>query len=159
MKDLTLTINGKEYKVTIEKFGSEEAVLVVDDQKYTVGLKDLGIEKAPDNAYSGSGDVGQTTTSKKAPKAAAASSSDVSSSVDVGGGVDTGDSIKAPLPGLIMDIKVKVGDTITSGQNVMIMEAMKMENHIPATVGGVIKSLEVKVGDSVAEGQVLLVLE
>ncbi len=158
MKDMKLTINGKDYKVKIENFGSEEAIISVDGEKYTVGLKDLGIEKAPDIALQAQGTVPVSTGGTKAPRMASAPVS-TGAAPKAATAASSGNVITAPLPGLIMDIKVKEGDTITSGQNVMIMEAMKMENHIPATMGGVIQSIDVKVGDSVSEGQVLLTLE
>jgi biotin carboxyl carrier protein len=65
-------------------------------------------------------------------------------------------SIKAPMPGLIIDLKIKAGDTVRQGDPLLILEAMKMENIIKSPVDGVIKHLKVKKGDNVEKGQVLI---
>jgi biotin carboxyl carrier protein len=65
-------------------------------------------------------------------------------------------SIKAPMPGLIIDLKIKVGDTVKSGDALLILEAMKMENILKSPGEGVVKNVKVKKGDSVEKGQVLI---
>ena len=65
-------------------------------------------------------------------------------------------NIKAPMPGLINDLKVKVGDTVNPGDALLILEAMKMENVLKAPGAGTIKAIKVKKGDSVEKGQVLI---
>ncbi|MBI3218915.1 MAG: biotin/lipoyl-binding protein [Bacteroidetes bacterium] len=64
--------------------------------------------------------------------------------------------VKAPMPGLIIDLKVKVGDSVTTGDVLLILEAMKMENILKATGDGIVKEVKVKKGDSVEKGQVLI---
>ncbi len=72
---------------------------------------------------------------------------------------DTGSvSIEAPMPGSILDVKVKAGDTVEAGSTLIILEAMKMENDIVAPSTGTIISVNVSKGDSVDAGQVLLTL-
>lgn len=80
-----------------------------------------------------------------APKAAA----------PVSGGVQ----VKAPMPGTILDVKVKVGDAVKNGQAVCVLEAMKMENEIPAPKDGKVAQVLVTKGASVETGNVLVVLE
>ncbi len=65
-------------------------------------------------------------------------------------------NIKAPMPGLIIDLKIKAGDTVNAGDALLILEAMKMENILKSPGGGVVKSVKVKKGDSVEKGQVLI---
>jgi biotin carboxyl carrier protein len=65
-------------------------------------------------------------------------------------------SVKAPMPGMIIDLKVKTGDEVKQGDPLLILEAMKMENIIKAAGNGTVKSLKVKKGDSVEKGQVLI---
>jgi pyruvate carboxylase subunit B len=71
----------------------------------------------------------------------------------------TGKTVEAPLPGRIIDINVKVGDTVAAGQQVAVLEAMKMENAIPTNYGGVVKQILVAVGDTVPAGGVIIEVE
>lgn len=82
---------------------------------------------------------------KAAPKAKPAT---VSGAV---GGV----RIEAPMPGTVMDVKLKVGDPVKNGTPIVIIEAMKMENEIPATCEGTIASINVSKGDSVNTGTLI----
>ena len=68
-------------------------------------------------------------------------------------------SVKAPLPGVIIDIKVNVGDTVSPNDVVAILEAMKMENNINAGKSGVVKAICVNKGDSVLEGNDIIIIE
>lgn len=65
-------------------------------------------------------------------------------------------SIKAPLPGNIIKINVKEGDTVKAGDTIMVMEAMKMENNIQADSEGTIATIKVAVGDAVMQDDVLV---
>ena len=67
--------------------------------------------------------------------------------------------ILAPMPGTIINILVNEGDEVLEYQEVIILEAMKMENAIPSPEAGKIKEIKVKVDDKVATNQVLMVLE
>ncbi|MBK0401385.1 biotin/lipoyl-binding protein [Adhaeribacter sp. BT258] len=64
--------------------------------------------------------------------------------------------IKAPMPGLVLDIKVKIGDEVKKGDQILILEAMKMENILKSPGDGVVKAIKVNVKDNVEKGQVLL---
>ena len=65
-------------------------------------------------------------------------------------------TVKAPMPGLIIDLRVKAGDTVKAGDPLLILEAMKMENIIKAAGEDTVKTVKVKKGDSVEKGQVLI---
>jgi biotin carboxyl carrier protein len=67
--------------------------------------------------------------------------------------------IKAPMPGLVIDITVKVGDEIKKGETLMILEAMKMENALKAPNDVVIKEIKVEQGKSVEKNQLLITFE
>lgn len=69
-----------------------------------------------------------------------------------------GQSVDAPMPGKILDIKVKAGDAVSFGQCVVVMEAMKMETEIVAPAAGTVASVNVSVGDAVDTGAVLVTL-
>ena len=64
--------------------------------------------------------------------------------------------VTAPLPGTVLKINVSVGDVVSEGQNVLIMEAMKMENQVQTTKGGEVTSIKVNNGDSVLQDDVLI---
>lgn len=66
---------------------------------------------------------------------------------------------KAPMPGMVIKIKKNVGDIVSQGESIMILEAMKMENDLRAQVSGKIKSISVKEGMAVEKGNVLFTLE
>ena len=69
-----------------------------------------------------------------------------------------GQAVKAPLPGTITDIRVQVGQQVSAGDIVLVLEAMKMQNNIEAETSGKITAIMVKQGDSVMEGTVLLTI-
>ncbi|MGD9212733.1 MAG: pyruvate carboxylase subunit B [Desulfobacteraceae bacterium] len=69
-----------------------------------------------------------------------------------------GTPLNAPMPGMIVKFEKKVGDTVSQGETVVILEAMKMENALPAPVGGTIQSINYDSGDSVAKNDVLCVI-
>ncbi|MCK4979228.1 MAG: biotin/lipoyl-binding protein [Candidatus Delongbacteria bacterium] len=146
MKEIKLDINGKEYTVKIEEFGSKEATLEVNGKKYIVGLKDLGKELNLGSVLEVLTPLATSDPITSAPKTNVAST---------GGSGE----VLSPLPGLILNVIVSVGDTVKNGQNIMVMEAMKMENDVQATKDGVIKTINVKNGDNISEGDVLAIIE
>lgn len=75
------------------------------------------------------------------------------------GGAQGSVKVNAPMPGNILDVKVNVGDSVTSGQVLVILEAMKMENDIVAPANGKITSINVKKGDSVNSNDLIITME
>lgn len=71
----------------------------------------------------------------------------------------SGGDITAPLPGVVLDIKVRVGEAVPAGQILLILEAMKMENEIVAPRAGTVRAIAVHKGQAVTAGEVLVVLE
>jgi len=65
-------------------------------------------------------------------------------------------SIKAPMPGLIIDLKVKEGDTVQPNDPLIVLEAMKMENIIKSPGAGTVKTVKIKKGESVEKNQILI---
>ena len=113
----------------------------VDGVMHEVEVYDDGIvsSNVPNNQNSASPVSAPKVENTSAPKKAAGSG-----------------SIVAPLQGTVLDIKVSVGQSINSGDVVAIVEAMKMENDIPATVSGVVKSIVAGKGTKVAAGDVII---
>ena len=75
------------------------------------------------------------------------------------GGVKKLKEIKAPMPGLVLDVHVKVGDQVKEGDIIIILEAMKMENVIKATGEAVVKSIKVKKSDTIDKGEIMVTFE
>ena len=67
-------------------------------------------------------------------------------------------TVEAPMPGNILDVKVKTGDSVTKGATLVILEAMKMENEIVSPCDGTIASVNVSKGESVDAGKILITL-
>ena len=68
-------------------------------------------------------------------------------------------SVKAPLPGTVLEVMVSVGDKVAAYDPVLMLEAMKMENEIASEDDGTVKEILVKKGDVVQPGQDLIILE
>lgn len=75
------------------------------------------------------------------------------------GGIQVMKNVKAPMPGLILEILAKPGQAVEKGDQLLILEAMKMENVLKAEGEGVIKSIEVQKGNAVEKGQILIEME
>ncbi len=143
MKEFTYKINGNEYKVTIGEIQENIAQVEVNGTAYEVELPEAPKPEP----------VKPVVRPAAAPAAApAASAAPARPSAGKGG-------VKSPLPGVILDVKVNVGDTVKKGDLVVILEAMKMENSINADRDGKIAAVNVRVGDSVLEGTDLVVIE
>jgi len=77
-----------------------------------------------------------------------------------GAGAPAGEiAIKAPMPGLVREVSVNVGDAVKARQGIVILEAMKMENEIRAPRDGIVKEIRVKAGDKVEQGQALVIVK
>ena len=68
-------------------------------------------------------------------------------------------TVTVPMPGLVIEIEVKVGDTVSAGQGLIVVEAMKMQNEIKAPKGGIVKQILVKKGQSVNSREKLMVIQ
>jgi len=73
--------------------------------------------------------------------------------------VGKGKAVTAPMPGIVVSLKVKVGDSVSRGQPLCILEAMKMENEITAPKAGIVKEIYVSRGSSVGRGQPMILIE
>ena len=123
------TLNGKKYEVEIERVDEYRPL----DRGAQVSAPAPILAAAP------------------APKAAPAPAPAAAPSAG-------GQTVEAPMPGKILDIKVKVGDAVSYGQCVIVMEAMKMETEIVAPAAGTVAAINVSTGDSVETGAVLVTL-
>ena len=143
MKEYKYTINGNKYDVAINEVKDTTAKVTVNGEEYTIEWE-KPVEENPV--------VKVQPVAAKPAAAPAAKPAASTAAVD-------GHAIKTPLPGVIIDVKVNVGDTVAKGQTVVVLEAMKMENNINADRDGKVTAIQVTKGDTVADGAVLVVLE
>lgn len=128
MKRFSVTVNGKAYDVAVEEI---------------TGAAPAPVAAAP-------APVAAAPAPAPAPAAAP-----TPAATPVAG---AGEKVQAPMPGTILDIKVAVGDTVSRGQTVVILEAIKMENDIVASCDGKITSILVSKGDTVNSDDVLVTI-
>lgn len=149
MKKYKFIINGNKYSVDIDKIEDNKAQIEVNGTPYSVEMEMSEMEnmpKAPKTVVK--------IAAPAAPKAAAATATVATApTANSGGSV-----IKSPLPGTILDVFVREGDTVKAGQHLLLLEAMKMENNIDADKEGVVKSIKVNRGNSVMEGDPLIII-
>lgn len=150
MSKYKVRIDGQEFTVEIGNMSDRLLNVTVNDNQYSLDIQRL-TSILPDNS-GGSVKPDQAQAPRPAP-ASAPQSAAVSSPGN------NAKSIKAPMPGAILQLYVSPGDMINAGQKVALLEAMKMENDIFANTSGKIQEVKVKVGDSVQTNQVLMVLE
>jgi glutaconyl-CoA/methylmalonyl-CoA decarboxylase subunit gamma len=145
MKKFKFKINGNQYNAEVLSIEDNIAEIEINGTKYSVEVdKDMQPVKTPKLVRSIS--VPSTDTHPSVAKTS-------SPSAPKGGG-----TIKSPLPGVILELFVKVGDVVKIGQRLLVLEAMKMENNIEADKAGKIVSIAKNKGDSVMEGDVLIVI-
>lgn len=140
MKTYRFKINGNGYEVAINSVEGQTASVTVNGTPYTVEL-----EEAPTAPV-------QVVPVQAAPVQAAAVQSAPAQPAASAPASGAGKAVTSPLPGVIIAIKVNVGDVVKAGQEVAVLEAMKMENSIEATHDGTVTAINVSKGDSVLEG-------
>jgi biotin carboxyl carrier protein len=145
MKEYRFKINGKEYNVSVGEAGAQSLAVNVNGADYQVEISSsasLGgthpsvAEKKADAPSGVSAPASAVSTAPVASQAASGAATQVAS----------------PLPGVIVEVSVKEGQAVKAGQKVAVLEAMKMENEIPATKDGIVSEIHVNKGDSVLEG-------
>ena len=124
-----VSVNGKTYQVGIENYAEIVAEKGFQARKTVAAAPQVAVSSIPPGTM---------------PNAASRTSTP-------GGG-----AVVAPIPGLILKILVKVGDAVTAGQVVAIMEAMKMENNISSNTSGTVTAVRVDEGSQVTTGDVIV---
>ena len=148
MKIFNYKINGSPYRVVVQNSDQESVELEVNGTPYTVELEQK--KKKPISSIQRQAPVASSGTSESVAKP-----TPTATRTPVAAGSIV---INAPLPGVVLDIKVKVGDAVKKGQTILVLEAMKMENNIQATTDGTVSKVSVEKGASVLEGTELIVI-
>ncbi len=145
MKEYKYRINGNLYTVKVGDIDNNLAKVEVNGVPYKVEL-----EKAEKPV---------TIVSKPRPTAAPRTDTGAKVIAKPAAAPSAGYQVKAPLPGVVASIPVKVGDTVKSADTVLVLEAMKMENAIHAGADGKVSAILVNVGDSVLDGTPMITIE
>jgi glutaconyl-CoA/methylmalonyl-CoA decarboxylase subunit gamma len=147
MSEYVLRMGGREYRATVKELTPEQATIEVDGQEYRIDLVQLG--RRPGVSREAVRAVPAATPTAPPPLAAPRRDSAVA-----GEGV-----IVAPMPGMVLGLKVREGERVQAGQVLLLMEAMKMENAIAAPFAGTVSRVHVREGDSIGEGDRLVELD
>jgi biotin carboxyl carrier protein len=123
-------------------------------KKYNVTVNGVTYEVLVEEADSASAEAAAPAPKAAAPKAAAQAPAPKAAPSGAQGGI----KVTAPMPGTILKMNVKVGDTVKANDLVCVLEAMKMENEIFAKEGGTVKSVDAPQGASVNSGDVIVTL-
>ena len=146
-KKVTVIVEGREYIVEVGDLTERPIRATVNQKTYQVQVP----------SKSGQVSEQKVPSSRPAPVADPASARQESTPAAPTGG--SGSAVTAPLPGDIVEVKVKPGDSVQPGDVVCVLEAMKMKNMIRSATAGIIASVEVSPGQSVDYGAVLATFE
>ena len=147
MKEYKYKINGTNYTVAVGDIDGTLVHVEVNGTPYKVELPEKTVSKVNVATTPRPAAAPRTNEGEKVVQKAAAPTS------------TGGYQIKAPLPGTVLSIAVKVGDVVKASDTVLVLEAMKMENAIHAGRDGKVASVNVNAGDAVPDGGVLITLE
>jgi biotin carboxyl carrier protein len=142
MTTYTVTVRNKSYTVEVKERRSTHLSLAIDGEQFTVSVEPNFSQPLRSTQSSGSAprSVAPPTPLKGEQRS-------------------TPNEIRAPIPGIVSDIKVAAGQSIESGATLIVIEAMKMENPIRAHRAGIVKEVLVNKGDELASGALLITLE
>ncbi len=136
MKKFNVTVNGKTYAVEVEEVGAGNG-----------GFTYQPVQQAP-----------QALKLDQAPKTASAPQPQAAPAPKVQSGPVSGETISAPMPGTILDVKVSEGQSVKSGDILFILEAMKMENEIVSPKDGVVNKIHTSKSSNVNTGDALITI-
>ncbi len=141
MSTFKYTIDGKVYNVEIGEVNDTIANVTVNGESFSVEM-----EK-------------QAEPEKKKPVLGQPKSEDSETETASKANVNTNNALRAPLPGVVTEIKVEVGQEVSAGDTLVVLEAMKMANNLESEKSGKVTAICVKVGESVMEDTPLVVVE
>ena len=148
MNKFEYKVQGVDYEVEIEEMEGNIAKVSVNGIPFEVELKQpINPAKA----------ISRPKVAAPAPAPAPAAAPAARPAVPAAS-AGAGTAVKAPLPGTITTVNVKVGDKVNVGDTVVVLEAMKMQNNIEAECAGTITAILVNPGDSVMEGASLVII-
>ena len=161
MKEYKYKINGNEYSVAIIDLEGDKAAVEVKGVSYQVDILTEGYTAPAPRPAAKPAAAPQPAPAAPAPAAAPVAPQPIAPAApaaEPAAPAGKGTAVQSPLPGVILDIKVAVGDQVKAGQTVAVLEAMKMENNINAECDGVITAIKVAKGDNILEGSDIVII-
>jgi biotin carboxyl carrier protein len=165
---LVARVGERSYKMTVEAAGDGVYLVEIDGEKLLVDARRVGARATLSLLIGGRsyethvwGHHGDYRVALFGSALQVTLQDELTSRVkskEAGASADLRQSIVAPMPGLVVELKVSQGDRIEAGQAVVVVEAMKMQNELSAAAPGVVSQVHVKKGDAVASGQLLVTL-
>ena len=143
MKKFKVTVEGKEYLVEVEEVNAAGTAAPQQNQPQ-VAVKQTNPSPAKIVPVAPQPKAKSASPEKPAPTSGSSAAGDY--------------TVKAPMPGSVLDVKVVVGDQAAEGDVLVVLEAMKMENELTAPQAGTVKEVLVKKGDTVNSGDPLIIL-
>ena len=157
MRRYTLDIGGREFSIDVQELAADRFQVVVGDETYDVTL--AGDEDLPEAmitpGFAPPPAAGGPTRSPAIQVAARSPATTVvpTPRKPAGGG---GGTLSAPMPGVILDVGVKAGDIVARGQEVAVLDAMKMHNSIKSPRAGTVREVCVNAGQAVGHGDPII---
>jgi len=150
-RTFNVVVDGDKFEVGVDEVGDSPMLSYVQQiQSGQIQMPAGAAPAAPAAAPAAAPKPAASAASAAAPKAAAAPAP----AADVGDGTP----VTAPMPGMIVSYEKNVGDSVSKGDTVVVLEAMKMENALPAPCDGTVQAINFESGDSVAKNDVLCVI-
>ena len=157
MKTYQYKVQGVDYEVEIAEVEGKIARVNVNGIPFEIEMqKPINAAKHP--ALAATKRASSAPAAPAAPVAAAPVAAAPAKPAPAAAPAGAGNAVKAPLPGTINAINVKVGDTVAVGDIVIVLEAMKMQNNIESEYAGTVTSITVSQGDTVMEGAVMMTI-
>jgi len=141
VKKYNVKVNGKSYEVEVEEIASNTTTSNINSKDNT--------KESHSNSLQQPTKTEQTSNRSKPinePNSEVTKNNASQSSID------------APMSGLVIDVKVKKGDRVNTGDKLLILEAMKMENDIVSDINGIVDEVHCKKGDNVETGEILITI-
>ncbi len=155
-----ITIGNNKFDVEVDKIEDGHAQVNVNGESYDIMIEKFVEATAHEKAPKRESSPSAIPVTPKAPVSVPAPEPiPPKATVPASTATEEDSIVKAPIPGLIMDIKVKVGDKVLAGQTVATMEAMKMENNLISNMDGTVKEIPAQKGMEVATGAIIMIIE
>ena len=163
MRRYTLTISNREFVVDVQEIDADNFEVVVGGETYQVNLANeenlAGATITPSfapNIASAASPARKSTTARPAPATSTGTTASAPAARKPPGGGGGKGTQTAPMPGVILEVKVKAGDAVERGQPVAVLDAMKMHNTIASPQSGVVAEVLVAAGQTVDHGELIL---